>query len=87
MRVNVDKARGLRRAAGLGPLLPGYGLEVLDNGCVRVRRADRPYGWADIQPIPTLLAVSVRYLHGPTFTETFGPDDLPGAAAFITGHL
>lgn len=85
--MNVNKAWGLRRAAGLGPLLPGYGLEVLENGCVQVRRPDRPYGWANIQPAPTLLDVSVRHLHGPTVQETFGPDDLPGAAAFITGHL
>ena len=87
MRVNVNKARGLRRAAGLGPLLPGYGLEVLDNGCVRVRRPDRPYGWANIQPAPTLLDVSVRHLHGPTVQETFDPGDLAGAAAFIAEHL
>ncbi len=60
---------------------------MLDNGCVQVRRPDRPYGWANIQPDPVVLTVSVRYLHGPTFTETFDPDDLPDAAAFITGHL
>lgn len=87
MRLNVDKARGLCRAAGLGPLLPGYGLEVLENGCVQVRRPDRPYGWANIQPAPTLLDVSVRRLHGPTVQETFDPGDLAGAAAFIAAHL
>lgn len=85
--MNENKARGLRRAAGLGPLLPGYGLEVLENGCVQVRRPDRPYGWANIQPAPTLLDVSVRHLHGPTVQEAFASDDLAGAAAFVIEHL